>query len=85
MLEKVKRALRVDTDDFDGEILDVIEACKGDLRLAGIKKVDETDPLIIRAAIIYAKANVGYDDDSEKYRKAYGFLKMSLSLAGDYI
>ena len=42
------------------------------------------DPLITRAIVLYAKANFGYSEDSEKYRAAYDYLKCSLSLAGDY-
>lgn len=96
MLDKVKAALRVKTTAFDGEIEDLIAACKADLRLVGIVIPDEAeppaegepptvgDPLIARAIILYAKANFGYSDDAEKYQRAYDLLKCSLSLAGDY-
>ncbi len=84
MLDKIKLALRVASDTLDSEILDIIEACKYDLKLAGVVKIEETDPLIIRAITLYAKANFGYDEDSEKYTKSYEMLKISLSLAGDY-
>lgn len=50
---------------------------QGEMPLAG-------DPLIVRAVILYAKANFGFSEDSEKYQKAYDYLKCSLSLAGDY-
>lgn len=94
MLDKVKNALRVKTAAFDDEIQDLIDACKADLRLVGVNVPEEkaaegetpaaADPLITRAIILYAKANFGYSDDSEKYRQAYDYLKCSLSLAGDY-
>lgn len=95
MLDKVKRALRVKTNAFDDEVQGLIDACKADLRLVGVNVPEvmqaaegETpsaaDPLITRAIILYAKANFGYSDDSEKYRQAYDYLKCSLSLAGDY-
>lgn len=94
MLDKVKNALRVKTAAFDDEIQDLIDACKADLRLVGVNVPEDTpaegkeatagDPLITRAIVLYAKANFGYSEDSEKYRAAYDHLKCSLSLAGDY-
>lgn len=95
MLDKVKNALRVKTAAFDDEVQGLIDACKADLRLVGVNIPEEKppaegeppaagDPLITRAIILYAKANFGYSDDSEKYRQAYDYLKCSLSLAGDY-
>lgn len=96
MLDKVKNALRVKTAAFDDEIQGLIDACKADLRLVGVNVLEDTtpaegetptagDPLIERAVILYAKANFGFNADSEKYQKAYDLLKCSLSLAGDYI
>lgn len=96
MLDKVKNALRVKTAAFDDEIEGLIDACKADLRLVGVNVPEETtpaegetpaagDPLIERAVILYAKANFGFNAESEKYQKAYDLLKCSLSLAGDYI
>ena len=94
MLDKVKNALRVKTAAFDDEIQDRIDSCKGDWRFCGVnvredapaegKEAAAGDPLITRAIVLYAKANFGYSEDSEKYRAAYDYLKCSLSLAGDY-
>lgn len=95
MLDKVKAALRVKTTAFDDEVQGLIDACKADLRLVGVNVPEDQppaeggspsagDPLITRAIILYAKANFGYSDDSEKYRAAYDYLKCSLSLAGSY-
>lgn len=84
MLEQVKNALRVKAEAFDDEINGLIAACLADLRLVGIQVQEDSDPLIIRAVILYAKANFGYFEDSEKYREAYSYLRGSLSLAGDY-
>lgn len=85
MLEKVKLSLRIKNNKLDLEINDLIEACKIDLSICGVRKVDENDPLIQRAIIIYCKANFGLDNkDSEKYQRSYDLLKQSLSLCGDY-
>lgn len=94
MLRIVKSALRIKTDAFDEEVQGLIAACLADLRIVGITIPEPPpaegnfpsvgDPLIIRAVILYAKAHFGFSDDSEKYQKAYDYLKCALSLAGDY-
>ena len=85
MLEKVKLALRIKSNKLDEEIADLIEACKIDLSLSGVKKIEDTDLLIQQAIKLYCKANFGLDNkDSEKYQKSYEMLKISLSLCGDY-
>jgi hypothetical protein len=95
VLNEVKAAVRVKSDAFNDEIQGLISACKIDLRLAGVDISENQpsaggsspaadDPLITQAVVFYAKANFGYNDDSEKYQKAYEHLKCALSLAGDY-
>jgi len=89
MLDKVKLALRISGNAFDDEVADVINAAIADLRLVGIAIPDNGgspdvsgDPLLVRAVILYAKANFGYLEDAEKYRSAYDYLKCALCLAG---
>lgn len=85
MFDKVKLSLRIKTNKLDEEIEGLIEAAKIDLSISGIKKINELDPLIQRAIIVYCKANFGLDNkDSEKYQKSYDLLKQSLSMCGDY-
>lgn len=85
MLDKVKKVLRIKSDKLNDEILDLIEACKIDLSISGVKKIDETDALVIQAIKLYCKANFGLDNnDSEKYQKSYDMLKNSMALCGDY-
>jgi hypothetical protein len=84
ILEIIKLALRINSFAFDIEISQLIEACKIDLRLAGVNVIMDTDPLIQRAVILYVKANFGSNPDSEKYQKSYEMLKCSLAVAGDY-
>lgn len=92
MLETVKNALRVKTGAFDVEVAMLIAACFADLCRLGISApkgcisdVKKVDPLILRATILYAKANFGYSEDGERYQRAYDALVTSLCLAGDYI
>ena len=85
MLGKAKKALRVTHTALDEEINDLIEAAKYDMKISGVVKQDEKDPLIIRAIITYCKANFGYDNaDSEKLKASYESLKSHLSLCGEY-
>nr|DAY67637.1 MAG TPA: head to tail adaptor [Caudoviricetes sp.] len=85
MLEKIKSSLRVKSTKLDVEIQDLIEAAKLDLKISGVTKINEADPLIIQAVKTYCKANFGLDNkDSEKYQKSYDMLKQHLSLCGEY-
>ena len=85
LLSDIKVALRIKSTAFDtAEVTPIIEACFLDLRIAGVNVIEETDPLIQRAVILYAKANFGFDGESERYQKAYEALKNSLALSGDY-
>lgn len=61
-----------------------IAACKMDLQDVGVKKLDETDALIIRAITLYCKAEFGYSDKSEQFWKSYECLKTHLSLSSEY-
>ena len=71
---------------FDDEIQDLIIAAKRDLNITGIINIEEKDPLIKQAIIMYCKANFGLDNkDSEKYKITYEILKNRLSLCGEYI
>lgn len=84
MLKTVKTALRITTDKLDNEVVNLINACKKDLSLAGVKKINVNDPLIIRAIIIYARANFDSGVGIENFQKSYETLKCQLSLSGEY-
>lgn len=91
MLDKVKLALRISGNAFNEEVTDLINAAIADLRLVGINvqelgssATSTGDPLLDRAIIFYAKANFGYNDDAERYRAAYDYLKCALSLSGEH-
>jgi len=85
MLASVKKALRASSSSFDDEVMELIEAAKLDLKIAGIKVSDSPDALIKRAITIYCKAHFGYDNpEADRFRDSYVMLKQHLSLAGDY-
>ncbi|MDO6451722.1 head-tail connector protein [Oceanobacillus profundus] len=85
MLEDVKTALRITNTAYDSEVQDLIESAQFDLSQSGVFLVDETDPLIKRAIITYAKANFGIDNpQADRFNDSYVMLKQHLSLSGDY-
>ncbi len=85
MFEKIKRNLRVTINAFDEDIKDLIKSAKKDMETHGVEKINDDDPLIIRAVDLYCKGHFYLDNkDSEKYIKSYESLRDHLSLAGDY-
>lgn len=85
LLDDVKDALRISGTDLDTEILDLIEAAKADLALGGVLSVDETDPLIKRAIIVYCKSNFGWDNtEAERFQNSYDLLKKHISMSSVY-
>lgn len=84
MLEKVKTALRIVADEFNGEITDLINAAKCDLQIAGVSNVSETDPLIVRAIILYCRMHFGQPDDFDKLSESYDSLKARLMISSGY-
>lgn len=85
LINDVRLALRLTTNAFDGEIADLIDACKLDLSISGVVNIEETDSLIKRAILVYVKTHFGMHNDSfEKFEKAYDLLKKHLVLSTDY-
>lgn len=86
MLELVKDALRVSGNDLDTEIQHLIDAAKADLKSAGVSegKINDDDPLIKQAIIVYCKAYFGYDDMGERFAEAYENFKKHLAVALEY-
>lgn len=86
LTEKIRAALRISSTNakITEEIEDCIAACKADLENDGVKVIDETNGLIIRAITLYCKAEFGYHDKAEKFRQSYDTLKMRLALSQEY-
>ncbi len=87
-LASFRIALRITSQDFDDEIIDLIRAAREDLALAGVSFVlaaDESDPLIKRAIVTYVKAEFGLDnEDAEQYRSSYQRQKVALAMSSFY-
>ena len=100
ILEKVKVALRITTNGFDNELVDLINACLLDLGIAGVvvpyTQVVDTqgheisvldNDLVIRAIITYCKVHFG--DASgvemlEKLKASYDEQKAQMQMATGY-
>lgn len=84
LLNKVKTALRVTTDAFDNEILDLMSAAVIDLDIAGIDSEHGVDAIITRAIITYCRLNFGSPDEYDRLKASYDEQKAQLSMATGY-
>lgn len=91
MLEEIKKSLRIDGDnDFDEELNLLIGAAKEDLISSGVApsffyndnvEIEVENKLLKLAITLFCKAFFGFDNaDSEKFNKAYEYLKGKLSI-----
>ena len=83
LLEKLRKRIRVMSDSSDEEITDLVESGKKELEIAGVYG-EEEDQTYYKAIVLYCKANYGYDEDTERFRKAFEALRDAMSLSGDY-
>ena len=88
MLEKVKLALRITTNAFDDELLDLIAAACDDLGVAGILQTvlstPQEYPLVILAVISYCKLHFGEPTDFDHIKRSYDEQKSQLQTATGY-
>lgn len=87
LLERVKGAMRIDGEDHDIELSDLIDTAKKLLNEAGVleSKLTDTDPLIRQAVITYCKGHFGIDaKDGEKFAWSFEEMKKHLSLLQSY-
>ncbi len=84
ILDDVKLALRVTTDDFDDEIATLISACQKDLNIAGVLLPTELDDIVKLAVITYCKMNFGAPGDYARLKASYDEQKAQLSMATGY-
>lgn len=86
LIDTMRTAVRISSkaEAISEEIEGTIEACKLDLKAAGVVNIDESDALIVRAIRLYCRADFNYNGKGQEYREAYDLQKMSLSLDSDY-
>lgn len=81
LIDKVKKALRVTTDAYDDEITVYMDAALADLEVAGVVTVDQSNPLIETAVIIYVKIHFGQQSGADRLKSLYDELKSQLGMA----
>lgn len=84
MLNDVKKALRIMTDEFDDELALLIDAAYQDLGIAGVTPGNPGDAIVERAVITYCRANFGSPDDYDRIKASYDEQKAQLSMATGY-
>ena len=92
MLDKVKLALLISTNDFDTELNDLIGAALIDLKIGDVNEdvtvSTTTDSAIIRAVCCYCgyqfELQHGALNRADSYKRAYDEMKAQLSMATGY-
>lgn len=84
LLELVKLALRITTDDFDEELKSLISAGLLDLGIAGVKVQSGLDDIEQLAIITFCKMHFGNPDDYARLKASYDEQKAQLSMATGY-
>lgn len=84
LLDKVKMSLRITSDAYNAELNTLIDACKLDLKVAGIEF--ETPDVLQEVAIItYCRARFGSPDDYERVKKSYDEQKAQMLSSSLYV
>ena len=85
-LAKVKLAMRITDDEFDTEIMDLIDTALADLGIAGVNglSVVISDALVMKAVITFCKMSFGEPDEYDRLKKSYDEQKAQLSMATGY-
>lgn len=83
-IEKLRKSLRLADDEFDDEITRGVEFTFGDLVRVGVPEPDLADPLIFRLAELSLKASFNFEQEGERYGKAYTQMRNGLSLSEGY-
>ena len=84
MLAKAKKALRLTTDAYDDELVDLIEAAKLDLGIAGVTLPGGLDELTQRAILTYVRVHFGSPEDYDRLKASYDEQKAQLQTATGY-
>ncbi len=83
-VEKLMQYLRVSNSSAEDEITDLGNACIEELDVSGVYVTDDTDPLTLQAIKLYCKAHFGYDEDVERFQRAFESLRDCMALSGEY-
>lgn len=81
---KVRKWLRIGSEEALEEIEQCICACQFDLQGGGVDNVSLDDPLIQQAVKDYCKSHFGFESEAERYAAAYEKLKCGLAMNVNY-
>lgn len=84
MLTAAKMALRITTDAFDAEVVNLLNAALLDLGVAGVVVPAEVNALVQQACITYVRINFGQPDDYDRLKKSYDEQKAQLATCTGY-
>lgn len=82
---KARKALRLTVDVYDDEIMDLIQAAREDLGIAGVI-VRSNSPIMTQAIITYCRLHFSSlaDGEFDRLKKSYDEQKAQLSTATGY-
>ncbi|MFM1542294.1 hypothetical protein ABGF49_07745 [Helcococcus ovis] len=83
MLEKAKTDLRISHNKLDADIQDNIASCELDLKRLGVNP-NLDNQLVQKAIKLYLRWQYNFENQAERYMKAYYDLASSMSLSKDY-
>ena len=84
LINKAKMARRIQTEAFDTQVSDLLNAAFLDLGIAGVELPATLDALCEQAAITYFMANFGEPDNYDRLKASYDEQKAQLSMATGY-
>ena len=84
LIDDVKMALRIKTDQYDQELENKIQAAQLDLGVAGVVIPSGMDALVEEAIITYCKMNFGLPEDADRLKRSYDEQKAQLSNTSRY-
>lgn len=80
MMQAVRVTSQTAYDDIDS----LLSAFPHEMDIAGAHVTDLDDPLTWQAAKLYCKTHYGYDEDTDRFKRAFAALRDSMALSGDY-
>ena len=84
ILDDARKALRITTDAYDGEITRLIAAAHGDLGIAGVVLASPLDELCETAVLTYVRMRFGSPPDYDRLKASYDEQKAQLQMSTGY-
>lgn len=84
LVAQAKKARRITTRSFDGEVNRLLNAAFLDLGVAGVEIPEQITPLVSQAAITYFMMNFGEPENYDRLKASYDEQKAQLSMTSGY-